>query len=200
MHCMFDCCADIRRARPSTCCWWTRPAACAPRCGTHVMDAWVTAAQDMAFDSVSHLINYHIRARIPIISRGRHDTSSAATCSPAQPLHARRPRPAHRHPAHVRLVLTPPLFSDAMRMHEEIASGGITFQNMSSIYINEPPTNGKVRGNSLPRIKLFRIDGSIGLAMIYFLRVSKISNHTNECRIACAQYELIFQKQQQFQC
>ena len=29
------------------------------------------AAQDMAFDSVSHLINYHIRARIPIISRGR---------------------------------------------------------------------------------------------------------------------------------
>lgn len=26
--------------------------------------------KDMTFDSVSHLINYHIRARIPIISRG----------------------------------------------------------------------------------------------------------------------------------
>ncbi len=27
--------------------------------------------KDMAFDSVSHLINYHFRARLPIISRGR---------------------------------------------------------------------------------------------------------------------------------
>ena len=27
--------------------------------------------KDMSFNSVSHLINYHLRARIPIVSRGR---------------------------------------------------------------------------------------------------------------------------------
>lgn len=39
--------------------------------------------QDMTFDSVSHLINYHIRARIPIISRGARITLGQPVARPA---------------------------------------------------------------------------------------------------------------------
>ena len=70
------------RVSRSTFCWSTLLVAFAPRYQTKrdgssyvifyfIFFLFHSLLQDMSFSSVSHLINYHIRARIPIISQGR---------------------------------------------------------------------------------------------------------------------------------